>query len=357
MLNSDASFIRPVVDVFGRPLRSLRISVTDRCNLRCHYCMPEDEYVWLHREEILKFEEISILAGIFAALGVDKIRLTGGEPLLRHDLSTLIRLLAQKEGIRDLALTTNGVLLRRHAKDLRAAGLQRITVSLDTLRPERFQILTRSAAHSAVLDGIQEAREAGFEKIKINAVILRGFNEDELADLIQFGRQIGGEIRFIEYMDVGGATRWSLERVMTRAEMLEVLERHFGAIRPVVDGSDGSAEIRSKAPADEFELSDGIRFGIISSTSQPFCRSCDRSRLTPDGVWFLCLYASQGIDLKKLLRSGASQETIAKTIRQAWTERRDRGAEERKLLDTRSILFPIEELRKDPRREMHTRGG
>src|SRR5579884_2025381 len=226
MLNSDASFIRPVVDVFGRPLRSLRISVTDRCNLRCHYCMPEDEYVWLH------LEEISILAGIFAALGVDKIRLTGGEPLLRHDLSTLIRLLAQKEGIRDLALTTNGVLLRRHAKDLRAAGLQRITVSLDTLRPERFQILTRSAAHSAVLDGIQAAREAGFEKIKINAVILRGFNEDELADLIQFGRQIGGEIRFIEYMDVGGATRWSLERVMTRAEMLEVLERRFGAIRP-----------------------------------------------------------------------------------------------------------------------------
>ncbi len=357
MPNSDSSFTRPIADALGRPLRSLRVSVTDRCNLRCHYCMPEDEYVWLQREEILKFEEISELAGIFAALGVNKIRLTGGEPLLRHDLSALIRLLAQKEGIQDLALTTNGVLLRRHAKDLRAAGLQRITVSLDTLRPERFQTLTRSVAHSAVLDGIQAAREAGFNNIKVNAVIMRGFNEDELTDLIQFGRQIGGEIRFIEYMDVGGATRWSLDKVMTRAEMLEALKRRFGAIRPVVDDSDGSAEIRSKAPADEFEFQDGVRFGIISSTSQPFCRSCDRSRLTPDGVWFLCLYASQGIDLKKLLRSGAPHEVIAETIRQAWTERRDRGAEERKLLNARGVLFPVEELRKDPRREMHTRGG
>lgn len=357
MPETSEKLIRPLLDQFRRPLRALRVSVTDRCNLRCQYCMPEDEYVWLRREEILHFEEINALVEIFADLGVNKIRLTGGEPLLRHNLPALIRLLAANEKLSDLALTTNGLLLARHASALRDAGLQRMTVSLDTLRPERFERLTRSGSHASVLEGIREARKAGFGSVKINAVIMRGFNDDELANLIEFGQQTGTEVRFIEYMDVGGATRWSMDNVVPCAEMLEILERRFGPIRPLDDGAPANRGSVSKAPADRFELPDGTRFGIISSTSRPFCRSCDRSRLTTDGLWFLCLYAARGIDLRGLLRGGASRETIAQTIADAWETRDDRGAEERQRLHSRGVLFPVEELRKDPHREMHTRGG
>ncbi|HEV2491706.1 MAG TPA: GTP 3',8-cyclase MoaA [Terriglobia bacterium] len=355
----------PILDALGRPLRSLRISVTDRCNMRCAYCMPEEEYIWLEHREILSFEEIAELTGIFTDLGVDRVRLTGGEPLLRRDLHQLIRLLAQNARIHDLALTTNGVLLRRDAHALRDAGLQRLTVSLDTLKPERFRPLTRSDAHAQVLDGIRQAQAAGFGRLKINTVVIRGFNDDELAAMIDFGRQVGGEVRFIEYMDVGGATRWSLDQVVPRAEILASFQRHFGRVEPVEETAEtlptgaaaNNGSVHAKAPADRFRLPDGTVFGIISSTTQPFCRSCDRARLTPDGVWLLCLYARDGVNLKHLLRGGASREAIAQTIAEVWQKRVDRGAEQRLTLASRGALFAIEDLRLDPHREMHTRGG
>src|SRR5437879_383593 len=190
-------------DTFGRPLASLRLSVTDRCNLRCRYCMPEDEYVWLPRTAILTFEEIERLVALFAGLGVHKVRLTGGEPLLRHDLATLVTMIARNPQIRDLAMTTNGLLLAKHAAALRAAGLERVTVSLDTLHPERMLAFAKSTRHADVLEGITAARQAGFAKLKLNAVVIRGFNDDELADLIEFARVQDAEVRFIEYMDVG----------------------------------------------------------------------------------------------------------------------------------------------------------
>ncbi|MGH9455942.1 MAG: GTP 3',8-cyclase MoaA, partial [Terriglobia bacterium] len=256
-----------VVDTLARPMRSLRVSVTDRCNLRCQYCMPEEEYVWLAHREILTFEEIGRLVSVFTKLGVDKVRLTGGEPLLRQNLERLVAILAANAAVRDLALTTNGILLSRHAHSLRQAGLRRVTVSLDTLREERFQALTRGVSHGRVVEGIEAAHQAGFEEIKINSVIIRGVNDDELAALIEFGRKRGAEIRFVEYMDVGGATRWDMDRVVSRAEMLEQLEAAFGKIRHLP--RNGSA------PADRFLLPDGTRFGIIASTTQPFCRTCD----------------------------------------------------------------------------------
>lgn len=341
-------------------MRSLRISVTDRCNLRCHYCMPEDEYAWVEREEILTFEEISTITKIFTALGVRRLRLTGGEPLLRHNLPRLVEMLAANPILEDLALTTNGVLLGRMAQPLRNAGLKRVTISLDTLRPDRFHALTRSTAHGAVLEGIDEALRCGFDSVKINTVAMRGVNDDEVAALLEFSRGKGAEIRFIEYMDVGGATRWSMEEVVTRAEILKIIEQNFGSVTPVgpvAQEANSNGGGRSKAPADRFKLADGTAFGIISSTSQPFCGTCDRSRLTPDGVWLLCLYALGGINLKALLRNGTMPADIAQIIETTWQRRNDRGAEERKLLPERGIFFRADELRRDLHLEMHTRGG
>src|SRR3989442_12549939 len=200
-------------DTLSRPLASLRLSVTDRCNLRCRYCMPEDDYVWLPRAAILTFEELERLVRIFAGLGVHKVRLTGGEPLLRHDLPTLVRLIAGHPEVTDLAMTTNGLLLAKHAGDLRAAGLSRVPVSLGTMRPERMLAFAKSARHADVLEGIAAARAAGFATLKLNTVVIRGFNDDELADLIEFARSRDAEVRFIEYMDVGGATRWTMDQV------------------------------------------------------------------------------------------------------------------------------------------------
>jgi cyclic pyranopterin phosphate synthase len=338
-----------ITDVYQRPLRNLRISVTDRCNLRCGYCMPEEDYVWLPREQILDFEEISTLADVFMDLGVDKIRLTGGEPLLRRSLPELIRLLAAKPRLRDLALTTNGVLLGEQAPTLRAAGLHRVTVSLDTLRPERFTALTRRPNHAQVLEGIAALAPAGFTETKLDTVVMRGVNDDELADLIEYGRTVPAEVRFIEYMDVGGATRWSIDKVVSRAEMLKILERRYGRIEPVVE--------ESTAPADRYTLADGTVFGIIASTTEPFCASCDRSRLTADGVFYLCLYAQKGVDLRGPLRSGASPDELHALIAGAWGRRADRGAEERLRLRDRTPLVQIGRLREDPHLEMHTRGG
>lgn len=336
-------------DVFGRPLRNLRVSVTDRCNLRCRYCMPEAEYVWLPRQSILSFEEIDRVVGIFTGLGVAKVRLTGGEPLLRHDLATLVGLLARRQGIRDLALTTNGILLGREAGRLRAAGLRRVTVSLDTLRPERMAEFARSQRHADVLAGIDAALAAGFASIKVNSVVIRGYNEDEIVPLLEFARGRGIEARFIEYMDVGGATGWSFDQVVSQREMLEAIGRHYGEVRSLDD--------RGWAPAERFALPDGTPFGVIASTTAPFCRTCDRGRLTADGTFLLCLYGERGLDLRELLRSGATDREIAARVAEVWRDRADRGAEQRAGLAERGVLHRIESLRADPRREMHTRGG
>jgi len=338
-----------ITDKLRRPLGSLRVSVTDRCNLRCRYCMPEQDYVWLPKQSILTFEEIARLVSVFTSLGVEKIRLTGGEPLLRHDLPTLTAMLAANTAVRDLALTTNGVLLARHAAPLKQAGLGRVTVSLDTLRADRMRELARTDRHADVLEGIRTARAAGFS-LKLNTVVIRGVNDDELGDLIEFARKHEAEVRFIEYMDVGGATTWSAEQVVSQREMLEVLSARYGAITPVTAGD-------ISAPAERFRLPDGTTFGIVASTTAPFCRSCDRSRLTADGTWFLCLYAARGTDLREPLRKGATDAELADLIASTWRGRSDRGAEERLGVAQRAPLYPVEGLRADPHREMHTRGG
>ncbi len=330
-------------------MRNLRLSVTDRCNLRCAYCMPEEEYRWLPRSDILDFEEISALVDAFTDVGVDRVRLTGGEPLLRRDIADLVRLLAAKPALRDVALTTNGILLAENARELRAAGLHRVTVSLDTLRPETFRALVRRDGLDQVLEGIREARAAGFRRIKIDTVLLRGTNDDEIVPLFEFARSVDAELRFIEYMDVGGATRWSMDQVVTRAQVLETLRAQYGTPVPIHD--DGSA------PAERFLLPDGTTFGIIASTTQPFCASCDRSRLTADGRWLTCLYATSGHDLRAPLRAGATREELAARIRGTWTARTDRGAEERLAAHERGAFVQVEDLRKDPHLEMHTRGG
>jgi cyclic pyranopterin phosphate synthase len=337
-----------LLDQFQRPLRNLRLSVTDRCNLRCSYCMPEQDYVWLPREDILQFEEIEQLVDAFLDLGVDKVRLTGGEPLLRRDLSVLVAVLASRPRIADLAMTTNGILLRQHARELKDAGLHRVTVSLDTLRPERFRALTRSDELDRVLDGIAAAASL-FPQLKLDTVVIRGTNDDELVELIEFSRRYSAEVRFIEYMDVGGATHWSMDRVVTRDQMIASLERHYGPIATVVEAS--------SAPADRYRLPDGTTFGIIASTTRPFCENCDRSRLTADGVWYLCLYASRGTDLRAALRRGLPSHELAEMIRSVWTSRRDRGAEERLATRDRAPLISVDSLRRDPHLEMHTRGG
>ncbi len=338
-----------IVDTLARPLRNLRISVTDRCNLRCQYCMPEEHYLWLPRENMLHFEEISSLVDVFAGLGVDRVRLTGGEPLLRHDVSTLVRLLAAKPAIRDLALTTNGLLLAEQAESLARAGLHRLTVSLDTLQPERFRALTRRDGLDQVLAGIDAALRAGFAGIKIDTVVMRGTNDDELVALIEYARPFGLEVRFIEYMDVGGATRWAMTGVVPRDEILARIGERYGAIEPLRE--------ETSAPADRYRLPDGTVFGIIASTTAPFCRSCDRARLTADGMWYLCLYARLGVDLRGALRGGASPREIEDLIAGRWRRRDDRGAERRLEGRDRAPLLQVPDLREDPHLEMHTRGG
>lgn len=311
--------------------------------------MPEDHYLWLPREDVLTFEEISRLADLFGELGVDRIRVTGGEPLLRRDLPDLIRQLSAKPWIEDFALTTNGVLLAERAEELRAAGLHRLTVSLDTLRRDRFQRLARVDALPAVLAGIEAARRAGFPGLKLDTVITRGDNDDELIDLLEFGRETGAEVRFIEYMDVGGATRWRADAVVTRQDMLARVSERYGPVTPI--------EEASSAPAARFRLPDGTTFGVIASTSQPFCRTCDRVRLTADGVFLLCLYARHGTDLRRPLRAGASADTLLRLIRAVWESRADRGAEERLASRGRGNYIPLSVLKRDAHLEMHTRGG
>jgi GTP 3',8-cyclase len=337
-----------LLDLLHRPLRNLRLSVTDRCNLRCTYCMPEAEYVWLPREDMLHFEEISALVDVFLSLGVDRLRLTGGEPLLRRDLPALVQMLSAKRGLQDLALTSNGILLADQIDALKAAGLRRVTVSLDTLRRDRFVALARFDEIDRVKAGIEAAHRA-FGTVKLDSVMIKGVNDDELVDLIEYGKSVNAEVRFIEYMDVGGATHWSPADVVSRSAMLSSLGAHYGSIEPIGEAS--------SAPADRYRLADGTTFGIIASTTEPFCRSCDRSRLTADGMWFLCLYATHGIDLRAAIRGGASIEELRNLIAAGWQARDDRGAETRLALGERRAFVPIKALRQDPHLEMHTRGG
>lgn len=349
----------PLTDTHGRPLRSLRLSVTDWCNLRCHYCMPEDEYLWLPREDVLTFEEIGHLADLFGEVGVDRLRLTGGEPLLRRDLPSLVATLSSRPWVRNLALTTNGVLLADAADDSKRAGLHRVTVSLDTLRRDRFVRLTRMDALDQVLEGIDAVRRVGFPDLKLDTVVTRGDNDDELVELTEFARRVGAEVRFIEYMDVGGATHWRPDAVVSRREMLNRLSAHYGPLE-ALEANPGAGQTGAQddaAPAARFRLPDGLSIGIISSTTQPFCRTCDRARLTADGVLLLCLYAQHGTDLRRPLRAGASHQTLTNLIRAVWAGRADRGAEERLSVRERGTYIPLSVLRKDAHLEMHTRGG
>lgn len=336
-------------DRLGRPLRNLRLSVTDRCNLRCQYCMPEEEYVWLPKGDVLSFEEITRVVDQFISFGVDKVRVTGGEPLLRSQLPVLIKMLADRPQLRDIAMTTNGVLLPKHAQDLKDAGLDRLTVSLDTINPETFAMMTRRNDLERVFEGLRVAQEVGFKNTKIDTVAINGVNDNEFVELIEFARSTAAELRFIEYMDVGGATRWRMDRVVTRDRILEILSAKYGSITEV-------ARVDA-APADRFALPDGTTFGIISSVTQPFCATCDRARLTADGMWFTCLYAETGTDLRKLIRSGASDETLRQKLGEVWHDRNDRGAEIRAGMTDRSPLAKPDNLRDNPHLEMHTRGG
>ncbi|MGD2135814.1 MAG: GTP 3',8-cyclase MoaA [Gemmatimonadales bacterium] len=340
-----------VTDRLDRNLKSLRVSLIDMCNLRCDYCMPEEEYVWLPRQSLLTHEEMARLVGVFAGVGVERVRITGGEPLLRRNLPRLVALVRQHARIRDIALTTNGVVLARHAAGLAEAGLDRVTVSLDTLREDRFRQFARRGRLGDVLSGLDAAAAVGLRRTKVNTVVVRGFNDDELYDLLLFGQERDVEVRFIEYMDVGGATRWSPEDVVSREEMLERIADRFGPVTPITLEGDG------RAPADRFRLDDGTIFGIVASTTAPFCRTCGRSRITADGMWYTCLYADRGADLRGPVRAGASDDELARVITATWAGRTDRGAEQRLAAEGRGPLYRLEMLRTDPHREMHTRGG
>ncbi|MGH7848561.1 MAG: GTP 3',8-cyclase MoaA [Candidatus Binatia bacterium] len=309
-------------DVFDRPLKDLRISVTDRCNFRCTYCMPLDEYEWINRKEILTFEEITRLAALFVQLGVAKIRVTGGEPLVRKDLEKLIARLSVIPGISDLSLTTNGSLLAEKVDALKAAGLQRINISIDTLKPERFKEMTKRGELAKVLEGLFAAKEHGLHPIKINAVIERGTNDDEILDLVDFSRENGFSIRFIEYMDVGNSNNWTSAKLVSKKEILEKIRSRF-PLREV-------GRQHGTAPSVDYEFVDGRGdLGVIASVTEPFCSSCSRARLTADGKLVTCLFSQIGHNLKKLLRSGTSDADLFNFISSIWRARTDRYSAER----------------------------
>ena len=291
----------PLVDSFGRVHRDLRISVTDRCDLRCTYCMPAEGLPWVPRDEILTFEEIARLARIAVERwGVDSIRLTGGEPTVRHDLVSLVRMLAELDV--DLSMTTNGLSLRRLAAPLREAGLRRVNVSLDTLRPDRFREITRRDGLDRVLDGIDAAVAAGFDPVKVNVVCMDGVNDDEVVDLVAFGRDRGVEVRFIEFMPLDAGHEWSRVKVLPGEEIV----RRVSAVFPLVPVGRGTD------PAALWAHADGRgRIGVIPTVTEPFCSTCDRVRLTAEGRMRACLFSLEETDLRSLLRGGASDDDVA----------------------------------------------
>jgi cyclic pyranopterin phosphate synthase len=279
--------------------------------------MPFDEYEWIARNEVLTFEEIERLAGLFLGFGIRKIRLTGGEPLVRKDLHLLVSRLTALPGMTDLSLTTNGALLAEQAGMLRDSGLRRINISIDTLRPERFREMTKRGDLEEVLKGLFAAKKVGMSPIKINAVVIRGTNDDEILDLVSFARNNGFEMRFIEYMDVGNANTWSLERTVTKNQILETINHSF-PVREV-------GRAYGTAPAIDYEFLDGAgEIGIIGSVTEPFCSSCTRVRLTADGKLVTCLFAETGFDLKSLIRRGATDEQLREAITGIWSARTDR---------------------------------
>ncbi len=311
-----------IKDVYNRSIRDLRISVTDRCNYRCTYCMPFDQYSWIEKDEILSFEEITRLAGLFVRLGVEKIRLTGGEPLLRVNLEKLVRKLSRLDGLKDLSLTTNGSLLADKAEALFSAGLKRINVSLDTLDPKTFKRITRRGNLDKVLVGIFTAQRVGFNPVKLNVVIIRGRNDNEIIDLVEFARRQDLVIRFIEYMDVGNANSWSLEMTLTKKEIFEIIHKYLPLKK--------TGRMDGRAPAVDYQFRDGGgSIGIIGSVTEPFCSSCTRARLTADGKLVTCLFSQRGHDLKAFLRKGASDEQIYDILRLIWANRNDRYSEQR----------------------------
>ncbi len=335
------------LDRLGRPLQDLRISVMDRCNFRCPYCMPReqfhDNYQFLRSTERLSFEEIVRLSRLFTALGVRKLRLTGGEPLLRHNLADLIGDLTSIPGVEDIALTTNGVLLAQHAVDLQANGLERVTVSLDTLDRELFKRMSGGfAALDQVLAGIEAAIEAGLTPVKINAVIERGVNDQGVLDLVERFRGRPVIVRFIEFMDVGNRNAWRPEMVVPSRELVARIDARW-PIEPVSQNYRGEV-------AQRWRFKDGGgEVGFISSVSQPFCGSCSRARLSSEGKFYTCLFATQGLDLRALLRAGASDEEISGAIRDAWLGRIDRYSELRE--EIRAKEHPLRKI------EMYYIGG
>ncbi|MCG3773845.1 MAG: GTP 3',8-cyclase [Nitrospira sp.] len=309
-------------DTFHRPLKDLRISVTDRCNFRCLYCMPFDEYAWIPKEEILSFDEIARLAGLFVQLGVDKIRLTGGEPLLRPHLEQLISRLSALSGLDDLCLTTNGSLLADKVPALALAGLRRVNVSIDTLDPEKFGQIRRRGDLTKVLEGLFAAKSYGLHPIKINAVIERGLNDDDIIPLVKFSRANGFAIRFIEYMDVGNANGWISEKVVSKKEILETINAYL-PLREI-------GRAKGSAPSVDYQFMDGSGdVGVISSVTEPFCSSCTRARLTANGKLVTCLFAETGHDLREFLRNGATDEAIVGVLSAIWGRRTDRYSDER----------------------------
>ncbi len=305
-----------LTDSYGRLHNNLRVSVTDRCNIRCFYCMPETDVKFVARQEILTFEEIERFVRVAASLGITKLRLTGGEPLLRKELPVLIRKVAEIPGIEEIALTTNGVLLREQAESLYKAGLRRLNVHLDTLDRDRFLKITRRDDLARVLEGLDVCRKLGFHPIKINAVAVKNLVELDIIPLVRFGRENGYEIRFIEFMPLDAQGLWDRERVLLQDDMIHMLERDIGPLEEIPDRD-------PRAPASEYRFTDGVgRVGFISSVSHPFCLNCNRIRLTADGKLRYCLFAIEETDVKGLLRSGAADaeiaETIAGTVSRKW---------------------------------------
>ena len=311
-----------LVDAYKRSIKDLRISVTDRCNFRCTYCMPLDEYQWIDKKEILSFEEIARLATLFVRLGVEKIRLTGGEPLVRQNLDYLIGKLSAIDGLKEICLTTNGALLPEKVESLKLAGLKRLNISLDTLDPEKFKQMTKRGDLNKVLEGIFAAKSLGLHPIKLNAVVERGVNDEDILDLVEFSRENDFAIRFIEYMDVGNSNNWTSEKLVSKKEILERISARF-PLKEV--GRD-----QGNAPAVDYEFLDGRGdLGVIASVTEPFCSSCTRVRLTADGKLVTCLFSQVGHDVKSLLRGGASDGEICEVLSSIWLKRTDRYSHER----------------------------
>lgn len=313
-----------IKDTYGRELHDLRVSVTDRCNFRCQFCMPENhDYEFYPRSEILTFEEIERIVKVSTRLGVRKVRLTGGEPLVRKHIENLIHLLSHVDGLHDISMTTNGFLLSQKAKLLKDAGLKRITVSFHSLKDEVFsKVVGRDVKVSNILKGIETAIDVGFHPVKVNVCVVRGLNDSEVLDIAKFFKSMGVIVRFIEFMDVGNINGWSLERVVSAKDIVNIISKEFD-IEPVSKSYRGEV-------ADRYRYKDdGLEFGVISSITQPFCGDCNRLRLTADGKLLTCLFATDGYDIKRLIRSGANDEKIEEFIRGVWQSRNDRYSEER----------------------------